>query len=57
METPKTEKQIVKTDKLKSNAIMHAIEIESNFKLYAYRIITDEVFVQRTLDLAKLLKS
>lgn len=38
---------------LKSAAIMHAIEIDSNFKLYSYRIISPEQFASRTQELIK----
>lgn len=40
-----------KSDHQLSVAIMHAIEIESNFKLYTYRIISPEQYVTRTKEL------
>lgn len=39
------------SDHIQSAAIMHAIEIESNFKLYSYRVISHEQFIARTKEL------
>lgn len=56
-QTPKTKNEEIQLDKIKANCIMHAIEIESNFKLYSYRIITHEVFIERTKELVKTLEN
>lgn len=52
---PKTKKEEIKLDQIKATAIMNAIENDSNFKLYSYRIITDEAFIKRQIDLAQQL--
>ena len=49
--TPQTKKQIKQTEKNQSAAIMLAIEIASNFKLFSYRIVDHEQFTLRTLEL------
>lgn len=38
-------------DTILSAAIMHAIEMESNFKLYTYRIISQDQYITRTKEL------
>jgi hypothetical protein len=55
MENPLTKAEQKLQDTHRSAAILHAIEIESNFKLYSYRIIDHDVFLQRTLELTQLL--
>lgn len=45
-----------KDDHTLSVAIMHAIEIESNFKLYTYRIISPELYVERIKELIEYFK-
>lgn len=39
-----------------SACIMHAIECETAFKLYSYRVIDPEQFALRILELSKLLR-
>jgi hypothetical protein len=46
-----------KSDHQQSVAIMHAIEIESNFKLYSYRVISHEQFLTRTKELVQYFKN
>ena len=53
---PKTKKDEIKEDKTLSNCILHAIEIESNFKLYSYRIIPPAQFIARTKELLKMVQ-
>lgn len=48
---PQTNAEQAQSDNVKSAAIMHAIEIDSNFKLYAHRIISHEQFITRTQEL------
>lgn len=50
----KTEKQLQQEEKTQTAAIMLAVEIESNFKLFSYRIITKTDFVARTNDLLRI---
>lgn len=42
-------------DKNLSTAIGVSIEFESNFKLYSYRIISHEVFMEKCKELAEFL--
>lgn len=46
-----------KSDHERSVAIMHAIEIESNFKLYSYRVISHEQFLARSKELVQYFQS
>jgi hypothetical protein len=39
-----------------SNAIFLAIELESNFKLYSYRVISPQNFVERSKELIQMFK-
>jgi hypothetical protein len=39
-----------------SNAIFLAIELESNFKLYSFRVISPENFVERSKELIQMFK-
>lgn len=43
--------KLTKKDKERSDAIMHAIEIASNFQLYSYHVVSPEQFVNRTKEL------
>lgn len=52
---PKTNKELVQEDRIKANAIMHAVETASNFQLYSYRIIDDKTFIKRQLELSQQL--
>lgn len=52
--TNKTAKMTPQESKL-SASIMHAVEIESSFKLYSYRIITPEQYVNRIQELNQIL--
>ncbi len=45
---------ITSEERLKAAAIMHAVETESSFKLYAYRIITHDQFTERISELVRL---
>lgn len=49
-----TKPQIQQEDKNRSAAIMLAIEISSNFKLYSYRIISHIDFTNRTIELLQV---
>lgn len=49
-----TTEQTQQTDKQKSAAIWLSIDIEANFKLYSYRIISHDQFIARTNELVKL---
>jgi len=42
------------TDKKLSGSIMHAIEIDSAFKLYSFRIISPEQYISRIAELIGL---
>lgn len=46
--------KLTQQEKNQSAAIMHAVEIESSFKLYSYRIISHEQFVSRVTELTQL---
>lgn len=48
MTPKKTQKQLEKDSKSLSASIMLAIDLESNFKLYSYRCLTEEQFKERT---------
>lgn len=43
-----------KQDMQLSASIMHAIEIDSSFKLYAHRVITTQQFTERVKELVAL---
>lgn len=49
-----TTEQTQQTDRQKSAAIWLSIDIEANFKLYSYRIISHDQFIARTNELVKL---
>lgn len=49
----KTQK-LTKDEAVKSAAIMHAIEVDSAFKLYSFRIISHEQYVSRIQNLVTL---
>jgi hypothetical protein len=53
----KTKEQEIANGKELSSAVHFACEIESNFKLYSYRIIDTENFIQRTNELIRFLES
>jgi hypothetical protein len=53
----KTKPEEIQTGKNLTNAIHFAIEIESNFKLYSYRIIDTENFIARTNELIQFLNN
>lgn len=53
MKTP-TKSEIKRIENNRSAAIMLAIEISSNFKLYSYRILPHEQFTQRTIELLQV---
>ncbi len=55
LQDPKTKKQQIEENKILSNAILHAVEIKSNFELFAYHVITKETFIKRTQELINLL--
>lgn len=46
-----TKKEELEKDAIKATAIMHAIEVSSSFKLYSYRIISHEQYIQRITEL------
>lgn len=48
-----TTKSTKQEEKQRSAAIMLAIEIDSAFKLYSFRIIDHETYVQQVTDLTK----
>ncbi len=50
----KTTNKMSKDEAIKSASIMHAIEIDSAFKLYSYRIISHEQYVARVQNLVQL---
>lgn len=50
----KTEVQdVTRAEALHSTAIMISVEMESNFKLYSYRIIDKDTFINRAKELAQ----
>lgn len=54
METPKTQKQINRQNNNLSAAIQLSVDIESNFKLFGYRCVTQENFIKRTVELLQM---
>lgn len=49
--------ELTQNEKEQSAAIMHAVNMDSNFKLYSYRIIDHATFISRTKELIALFKS
>ena len=54
--TTKTPKLTDKEAQL-SASIMHAVEIDSSFKLYSFRVISEEQFINRVLELTQIYKT
>jgi hypothetical protein len=46
--------KLTKEERVKTASILHAIEIESAFKLYAYRVVSHENFITRVAELIQL---
>lgn len=56
MSKKQTEKQKAQISKTQTAGILLSIEMESNFKLYSYRIITPENFDSRIKQLISIYK-
>ncbi len=49
----KTKTELQQEDKIKAAAITHAVEVKSAFELYAYRVISHEIFIKQITDLTQ----